>query len=319
MRKLRNLIKIIIIIIILLFALIGFLVNRRQDIQNEQGDENNNIENITNLNEESQQNELYTETYDYWQTATEVTLLEEYLTIASYIENYKNILIRVNNIENDNEQEIIEILYNLTPKEYIEQYGITRENILQQPEFQGIDEEFGIKDISKVEGNIDTYYVYLYSRIDDIYIELGLTMFIDENNKTYSIIQGTPYDSSENILIKENIEKNNYNTFENVNVTDEYICNYYFNDFVKKFQTDFYYPVIYDDYLDLDYRNDNYGEYEDFEEYILNNKDEIDNLNLGSYEVRTTNNQEEYVCRASDNKNYVFKVQANGEYNVYIE
>ena len=119
------------------------------------------------------------------------------------------------------------------------------------------------------------------------------------------------------IQINKNTESiNNNNLYSYERVTDAEMAQKYFikykqlllNDTEKAYNR-----------LDEEYRNKRFDNYEGFEKYVNNNKQEIDNLSIDEYLVNEYEDYKEYVCKDKFKNIYKFKTTSVVDYTVELD
>lgn len=220
----------------------------------------------------------------------------EFFIIQNCLEKYQKNLIELNIQKISEKNKRIEILYNLTPKGYLENKKINKNNLLNNLIINNMDEEFIINDIKKYSGELDKYYISVYS--DTLGDNIELQLFLDKINNTFAIWQyyeneGTEESEIENYNI-DYIEKNKYNIFENKIYNDEYICNYYFNNYINLIKYRKYEEAY--NLINSESRSTEFSDYENFYTYIMENLDDIKNSKIEKFDIIKNEENTQYVC-----------------------
>lgn len=168
--------------------------------------------------------------------------------------------------------------------------------------------------------NINTYILKAYlnsGKLEEKYFIIR----IDSENQTFSIefIADNEKDI-EKIKINENydsIEKNEYNQF-NIEIikTDKIAQNYL--EHYKKLSIQ-YPEIVYNNYLDKDYREKRFKTVENYKKYIEDNRDELEYLQITKYIVESENNETKYICLDQYQNTYVFTTTAVMQYTIILD
>ena len=252
---------------------------------------------------------------DYSKTKEKrVTDKIEYYTVRNCINNYINALNMESSIyyfgNEYNEDIQSENIYSLLSTEFIERYNIIESNVLNKIGTVNKDEVFNILEMRVLEKDRVNKYV-AYGEVQTLDNEFISNLFIIVNldfvNKTYSVEPVTDnYNNIEEItLANENIEieLNDYNSYQNQNITNEYVTNEYFVLFKRLMlsDTNTAYNLMNDEYKKKRFENINV-----FNDYINDNKQEIEKLNMKQYLVNNYDNYIEYVAKDQFGNLYIF-------------
>ena len=334
-KKERNILISIFILIFIIIVLILLLnsVNNKNNYKN--NILNNNQEaNIVFNNESVVIDSEYGER-DYVETKIEYNNKLEYVkdrynyfTISSLFNHYINL------IGFDSKEELSEIL----SPQYINQYNINEENILDKI------------DIIKPDNYSQTYKITIFemitTKIDfttQIYIVRGKCRIIGKENSTFDIqamfevdIQNKIYyvypeeylkDNGISNLkvgdtlnyIKEEIVNNERNQFEYTSSKqDNDMAKEYFNDYKELIN---YYPEEAYNKLDKEYAQKRFsGSVEKFKEYIKENKEVLDLMTIEQYKIVSNEQEIYYVCADQYDKVYMFKLKDGlMSYTAYLD
>ena len=307
--KYKNIIMamLLVIIIIIIIILTIFLLNKKEngiDLNNKNiGDAGLNI--------------------DYSVSEIEnVTDKIEYYTVRNCINNYFNILNSNNSIyyvgDEIDEDAQKEYIYNLLGIDYIKSNNITVNNVLNKVETTKEQKVFiplQMKVLKKEK--VDKYIVYgvlqdviELNDAEEIYIIVNL----DYNNKTFSIEPiDKEYESIEQINIENDdilIDKNENNIYQNQKITNEYLTNEYFVLYKKLAITE---PELVYNIFSEEYRNERFGNIDNFKKYVNENKNEILKINMQQYLVNNYESYTEYVAKDQYGNLYIFKESSDNE------
>ena len=307
--KYKNIIMamLLVIIIIIIIILTIFLLNKKEngiDLNNENiGDAGLNI--------------------DYSVSEIEnVTDKIEYYTVRNCINNYFNILNSNNSIyyvgDEIDEDAQKEYIYNLLGIDYIKSNNITVNNVLNKVETTKEQKVFiplQMKVLKKEK--VDKYIVYgvLQDVIElDDAEEIYIIVNLDYNNKTFSIEPiDKEYESIEQINIENDdilIDKNENNIYQNQKITNEYLTNEYFVLYKKLAITE---PELVYNIFSEEYRNERFGNIDNFKKYVNENKNEILKINMQQYLVNNYESYTEYVAKDQYGNLYIFKESSDNE------
>ena len=276
---------------------------------------------------------------------------DDYFNIKNIIENY---YIQFNNKNEINEGFIPRALWEAdenTKKKYIAEQNKDRQNSSQENLYyiygKEYKKEFNIKEKSNIK--IDSKNVdYTNIMIDNmkeveipnniiLYIasgkriniktkqkqDLSIMIAVDYRKMTYSVypedyVTKHNYNKlkiGEKINIKiESIEKNEYNSYEAEEFTDENICKEYLETLRDRivYETDDIYNFLDKDYIKARFNNSK----ESYNEYLKNNKELFYNVKLDKYRV----NGKDYICIDNYNNQYKFR-RKNGllDYTIFLD
>ena len=222
------------------------------------------------------------------------------------------------------DEDINNNIYELLSKEYINNNGITLENLRSKIDISEEKQVFVPLKMNVVLNTIVEKYA-VYGFLTDIESnfskEIYLYVNLDITNKNFSIepIEDKEIKSIDEIKIvnsNNTIEKNDNNTAISAKISEEYLC--------KKYM--FYYkkiliasPKLAYKYLDNDYKEKRFGTYEEFKQYIQDNKDKINEINLKEYLVEYYEGYSEYVCKDKYENLYIFDEKGIMDYTLKLD
>ena len=263
------------------------------------------------------------EIVDYENQETQkVTDFVKFYTVVNCVDTYIDAM-NVNNTryygtdENDNyaivvsNEDINKNIYDLLSEQYIKDKEITVENLKDKTETLEKKAIFvPLKMNVLIDNIIEKYAVYGFltdmesNFVKEIYVYVNL----DISNKTFSIepIENKDIKSIEDIeIINDNkeIEKNDNNTVVEAKISTEYLCQKYM-DYYKKIVL--VSPKLAYEYLDNDYKEKRFGDYEAFTKYVQDNRDNILRTSLNEYLVDYYDEYSEYVCKDKYGNLYIF-------------
>lgn len=347
-KKFKKIIGIsIIAVIIIIICILIMLLN----MNNMNNNENSNIIYENNVSNEEQKQSYknyadigdpptYKEPEYSTNTLIKVSDIDEYFAIKNIIYSYfyscKQLNINESNIEIPRgeltEEEIKEYIetevantqeisknavYNMLADKYINEYGITKENIREKFKIT-----YSYKTIiqniyaSYNENDVCSYLVSGINRdtTNNKNLTFSIMITIDKLNNTF-IIWPEEYLKKYNynnlklgnklqINIKS-IENKNYNTFEDEIIEKAKIAEEYFDNYK--------YSMLYNlsntyEKLDEEYAKMRFGNKEKFNEYLKDNYDLLTSSLISKYKTTSNGNYTEYKCIDNHNNVFIFRL-----------
>lgn len=335
MDKKNKIILCMIIIMILIIILLGMilLLNKKNPDNIISG---NNISNNTNVvYNNTQTSEQMPKDGDYSNIPYSneinnkleyVNNRSDYFTMVSIVDNYISIL------ENKNENKLMSIL----SPEYINKYNITKNNIFDKLTVPEKDNnyqyyKYTVTDMTTVQLDSSTslYIVNGKCRIvgKNIIFSIKAMIEVDSVNKLYNLypyqyIQDNGIDKIKigevvSNYNKEDINNRNNNTFSYIKVEDDEMVNKYFENLKELL---LYYKDDAYNKLDSEYSSKRFSSKNEFESYLIDNKETIQLMQLSKYGIETNNNYIDYKCVDRYNNTYIFREQ-NGimRYSFFLD
>ena len=173
-------------------------------------------------------------------------------------------------------------------------------------------------------------------------VENGTYRILESNNIEYQNAKNNEVDSKYNKKIT--IPETKYNKIkEQPQLSEEETIKEYFRDYIQKA---LYYPEEAYSKLNEDYSKKRFGSYDKFQEYLQENKERLESLDiysiksaedfendeeyeyymstltikgLNKYQVKKYDNYTEYTCIDDYGDYYIFKVKGAMEYEVYLD
>ena len=337
MKKLENLNKKVIIIIlfvifIIMMGVVGVLLFQK------------NVEETENM--DLQQNTNETVETSLPQTFKQVDNYNIYYTVKGILNNYITMIREANGdeyiefgrLQQSRDEAIaglvdesVNAIYNMFDSSYIEENNITEENIntlVQQYRQQGdysrnVVYDLTINEMYVADISTDMDFILVNFAINSI--EDTMLIKIDFVNSTYSIfgkeyLEDKGYNKDTEIsnleISTDSIESNNYNSFNLVNTDDKYVINQYFSEYQTKLlnNTDSAYEL-----LDKDYREKKYEDSQEFNQYVEENYEALQNAYLTKYQINQFDEYKEYVCLDENNNYYIFIERSLTDYEVILD
>lgn len=319
MNKLKKILILIIIIILILVTYIIHLTNKEV----EETDIITLYEEEIDTSEETKQNNEF------------VLDKKDYLHIKKALSKYMS-EINVNNSryygidKNDNytivvdEQYINSKLYNMLSDDYIKKNSINMDNIREKVYFTQEECFYVPIDIEKKyeNNNFKSYGIYgIIMNTDYEFItESCIILNLDGESRTFSIEQLSNKEELKNIKIKESIsiedkDNNTYGTIDgdfDKNIIKEYINVY------KRLSLTCP-EIIYNNYLEDEYKIKKFGSLDNFKIYIEQNRDAIKSINVQRYNVEKYEDYYQYIGRDQNDKFYIFNVDENMKFKILLD
>lgn len=317
MKKIKWIILILSIVLIISIILLFAITNSKNIKENEEGDEGEVID------YENQQTEQVTNGIDFYTVNNCINQYFDVINLNStmyYGYNENNEYSRI--ISDD---EIKENINSLLSSKFINERGITLDNIFEN--INTVEEEvifMSLKMNSLAKANIETYSVYgIAYTFDNTYIgDYYFIVNLDRNNFTFSIepLENGQYNDINEIQLENDdnftIEANYYNQFTEEQVNYEYLAKQYVNSYktLSLVKPEFMYELI-----DEEYRNAKFGNLEQFEKYIEDNRENIQKINLQKFRVDNSEDYIQYICIDQNGRYYIFDETAIMDYKVILD
>lgn len=331
MKEIKKIIIGFIIIIIFIIILLIVLLNKQNDIDNVI---NNNFDEYGGEFVPEKNDNGYADVTDANIFYSVVNSVNKYIEIVQYNINSKN-----DNIEEDvyvdydldyeyllnieDEQDRIQALYNLLDTQYIENNTITVNNIMNYIYYTN-ENTILIPMQMKVKygTNIDTYILKAYLNYGDRLEEKLYILRVNNENQSFSIeFLKDDVNNIEDIKIEENenqIIKNDYNEYKIEILGNDKIAQKYLEHY--RYLSINYPEVVYNYYLNKEYKEKRFGSLDGYKKYIENNKEELEHIQITKYLIENTeDNNTEYVCLDQYENTYVFSEKSVMQYNVTLD
>ena len=205
---------------------------------------------------------------------------------------------------------IIDFLNN----DYLDKYDINLQNIREKIEFSELEQEYTILDISKARSENPNQYI-VYGFLSENYNFKKYVYYIvtvDSVQNAFSIypIEYSNQDISDVPLYSSDVEKNDNNLIPVVSMDNESVCRFYFTIVKNRMAMDDNYTY---EILDDEYRKKRFENEDEFEEFLANNKEEIENWNMNKYKLNSISS--EYIdsmeCLVADQYNNIYTITVN--------
>lgn len=260
----------------------------------------------------------------------------KFFTISNCVNSYLDI-ININNSRyyttNENnertlvvsEAEINGYICDILSNEYIENNNINAENVRNYVDKIDNNVIFVPLKMNVLRADkIEKYAVYGFlTDINNNYIrDIYLLVNYDLANKAFAIeplINREYTDINEIEIINNNnpIEKNDNNVIEEAKINYEYLAREYMNTFKRMTlaRTELAY-----EYLDTEYKEKRFGNYEVFAQYVNDNREEISSVALSKYQVvANDNNVRNIICIDNKGNYYIFNEKSIMDFTALLD
>lgn len=220
----------------------------------------------------------------------------------------------------------IDALKKILDKQYLEDMSINDEQIKSiQNIYNKNDETYNlnIEDVFEIDLNNKITIILTNAQLNNKSFQTLIKL--DKLNNTYSIfledfIKKYNYNKDmkkQDININtDEIEENSFNSKIKVNTTETNIVSQYFVEYKGKMLNDT--KVAYE-LLNEEYRQKKYGNYENFENYVKNNKEKILNSSIDKYQITEKDGIKKYICIDKKGKYYIFIEKNITDYEVILD
>ena len=169
------------------------------------------------------------------------------------------------------------------------------------------------------ENNIENYSIHalVTDSTKNLEENVFLEIYLDKNNNTFSIVttNKTSIDQVETTNNYNSVKENKNNKYSNIVVDDE--------ELLKKYMSYYRYNTLCNiqkayELLDVDYRNKRFGNIEEYQKYLEENKMRTVPL-LVKYAKSTDEQVTTYVCIDANNNYYIFKETNIMKYSLILD
>ena len=221
------------------------------------------------------------------------------------------------------EKDINSYMYDVLSEEYISKNSIDIDNVRNY--VYKIEEDCFFVPIELVKKgnteNVKTFGVYgvITTQEYEPVMESYLIINVDESNMTFSVEQLKNKDELNNVKVTvptEIAEKNN-NILSEIGIAYEDLIQEYINNY--KGLALAYPELVYNNFLDDEYKNKRFSSLEEYKEYVEANKDEIIGINPAKYEVSEQEDYTQYITVDDNGKYYIFNSKTPCDYTVILD
>ena len=269
--------------------------------------------------------EQSSEEYVIDRTLKEITEVNEYFIVKNIVNKYYD---TCQTISSDSEATAQKSIYNMLATTYIEEFGVTQEDIKQKfeisNEIQTIIENMYVLQNSD---NVSTYFVngILVNAENSQTSKFDISISVDILNKTFLIYPQEYFQKynygelsvGDTLEIEiESIENKEDNTYkyefiQDEEISQEYLLNYKYN---MLYNTEYAYELI-----DQAYKEKRFATLSDFQAYIQENMQKIQNTTLVEYLVEQKEGFEQYTCLDNYGNYYIFNATSVMNYTVLLD
>lgn len=329
--KKKILIIIIILIIILLLIIMLLLINKRNNKAN------NNITDIDYYNKYQEQRAAQGVTASDAVASLEDNV-NQYYAVESIIKNFNSYVSYLNNTAENLGLIVSDSERNVALQEY-KQDGINAINDMLANNYKvkySVNDDYIYKALSKYSTKkytIDDMYIVKDSDYINTYFiygnyegeEYNFIIILDKYRYTFEIylnnyFKDGKYSKSNTASMKtlniEKIEKNDNNSFQYKNISQEENANIYFKDYLKKINNNS--KEAYD-LLDNEYKEKRFKSLESFNTYVNVINNVPYSRRLVKYKISKKDNYTEYICQDNFGNNFIFKVTSVMKYTVVLD
>lgn len=317
MDNIKKYITIVISIIIIILIILFVLLNNQNDNKKIMGNDTNIEQNFMKTNKLQKIENKYDylnakkvlERYSYYLTNLYYASIENNEEEYEDIENFKNNLLGII-------PEFVKDKLKLNKDNIVEKIGWKADYFLRIEEIlvskQAISDEAYIEDT-----NVEAYIIkgVLINKNNYDKTDFNIDVLFDKNNNTFYVIpqeyiidQNISISENNNLLLynKEVIEKNEYNylyVYDDEDI-DKQICQDYMDlyKYNLMYDTEYLYNLF-----DEEYKQQRFGNYDNFLNYITNEKSEISKVRLKEYQINYNSDSTEYVCKDQYGNLYIFE------------
>lgn len=296
MKKLKKIIIFLICLVIILSIVLVFLLNKKNNGNNAAGELKDEEEYI-----ETKGNKIFSKVNNYDLFYTIENILNDFVKYAEYVN--KDVKVDIGKIQMTEleikqyeYEEGLKAINNLLDSQYKEKYKINNDAISELlKNYKNINTtdnyQLQINDMYMAELKADESLVLVDSTINNV--DFNCMIRLDIKNNIYSLFlenymkeNNYTSDRTEEIEDMDNsIEKNDYNNFQYVNASNEFIATKYFSDYKEKI---FKNPKVAYSLMAEQYRNKRFPTYDNFLEWIKTMEDRIKKIQISKFKFQNS-------------------------------
>lgn len=330
--KKNKIIKIMIIVLLLILLIVCIiLVNYLRGMDN-------SIE--TKENDEQDSIHLYKTAFE------EVDNYNTYFTVRNILNEYVSYIQQLNgDVLVDGEREGVEqevaeqrlqessikTIKNILNETYLTEFEMNDNKIIEKYNIYSRNGNYQ----QDMNYNYSIIEMYFYEKNEDIIVvltelelnehSLNLLIKMDYTNNTYTIFENEyieQYNYSKDMSLDainiedDNIQNNGYNIFIPANISLKDVAQEYYYDFKNKMLTNTQESF---NILNEEYRLAKFGTFEQYNEFILENMQDIQNTSIESYMVNDYNDYTEFVCIDNKGRYYIIKENKIMDYEIMLD
>lgn len=314
MNKLKKIIIILIILMIIIISVLLFL--NYKNIHEEASEDSNEIYDSNEEDAPEKENEKNQNGF------IDVDDKVSYFTVASCIEEYLKYFNENYTMEMTQQEKKLAI-FNMLSENYIKDNEIDLNNVYDKIKIYNNDIEFLVKKemVMNCSESVDTYIIegLIYNE-KNVQTEFFMVNLCPET-QTFSInpIDKENYTNINDIKLTKKISKikeNDYNTYievglEEKSLAEEYL--YYYKKAMLYFKDEAY------RLLDQEYSESRFGEIYNFNKYLKDYNESIEEIELSRYKTELYENYEEITCKDQYGNYYIFEDKGTGKFQVKLD
>lgn len=196
-------------------------------------------------------------------------------------------------------------------------------NLEQKQSKYYIQEAYRKENLEKADYYIKGILQTSNENYEETFSEVYLEVRLDYNNQALRIYVINQDEFNQNVqntkkaLEDFTIEKNNYNTFEQKSYSTEDICNRYIFDYIIKLK---YNREVAFDFLDDEYKKQKFNnDFEAFDDYIEDNKENLYNLTIEKYLQEVEENSITYTILDTNGNYYTITTIGGLDYKIKLD
>lgn len=262
-------------------------------------------------------------------TIVDVTNRNEYYAVRNIIGKYAYAIIEGGN----------QSVYNMLNNDYVKENNINTNNVkevVEKIKLENLSEDqlsnYKLTtNIDKMlyiqsEVNIKTFFVYgkFSNNVNSEKIDFKIIVQLDSKNGTFYIFPTSytekKYSNEEDInnysTNLEQIEKNQYNTFSFVNISDTTIINDYiasYKNSLLNLNEESY------NFLDEEYKKRKFNNFNEYKEYVTKHLKELLSINITKYKKEEKDNKIEYICLSNNGNYYILNETAIMKFSIMLD
>lgn len=315
----NNLRKAIIMLLILMLLIITIIIIAISSInKNKEGSDYNDTEFEKDISHEEIKN-----------TISEVTNRNEYYAVKNIIGKYAYA------ISDGGSQSLCYMLN----KEYLDDNKIDEKNVYQvverlknenltEYELNNFKLTINVEKMFYVQSNINIKSFFAYgnfsNNVNSEKIDFKIIVQTDTKNNTFYIYPTSFVEenySNENDINNystniEQIDRNDYNTFSFVNISDTTII----NDYMAKFKNSLV-DINEDSYnlLDDEYRKKKFDNCDEYKNYVSKHLNELLSINITKYKKEEKDKETRYICLDANGNYYILNETAIMQFSIMLD
>lgn len=327
-KKLKIIVIILILIIIVISACL-ILLNMKNKVNNSSNEDKDgnydesNIKPIINENVEAVKNHS-----KFYAVADAIQKYYDYLSL-----NVSNLDVNENTYEFamaqtqgiTTESGKAKALYSLLDVDYINEKGITEDNVITKSGNLTTSVQFYPLAMDYLDGTVNQRYAVLgkIRALNDKtkYKNVAFIVTVGVDTSLYMLkpLDASQYSKVQDIELEEynnQIKRNNYNILKYTSYKDDKITQKYF---------DYYKEIVHYDKDEIynlmseEYRNKRFGSEEVFEKYINNIEQKDESITAEQYTVNNYDDYKEYVCKDQYGNLYIFKEKSPMDITIELD